>query len=111
MTAFWTATPDVTDPASYTTTAEELVTLSCDVTALLVNAQAPATPPPQAKLFRIVNNAADEEVSGLAATTVAANVLTQLLPTLTAGQRYRLRWLFVSDGQTRAATTIIDCVE
>lgn len=107
----WAADPTSTAPPSYTTTAEEVVTLTCDVTALLVSGGAPSVASTPARLFRIVDNGADEEVTGLDATTVNANVLAQLLPTLVPGARYKLRWRFITSGQTRACTTVIDCVE
>jgi hypothetical protein len=109
--SMWSADPTSTLPASYTTTAEEVVTLTCDVTALLVGGGAPSVSSTPARLFRIVDNGADEEVTGLSATTVNGNVLAQLLPTLTPGARYKLRWRFVTSGNTRACTTVIDCVE
>lgn len=108
MTA-WQSDPTMTTPPSYTTTAEEAVTLSCDVAALLIEGDPPASPPPQARLWRLVEGGVDVEVTGLAATTVAGGVLSQRLPTLTAGAGYRLRWLFVTGGNTRAATTIVVC--
>lgn len=106
----WQADPTVTDPAVYSTTPDEVVTISCDMTALLVDGDPPDNPPPPAKLYR-VQSGADVEVPGLPATTVAGNVLAQRISGLTAGEMYRLRWYIVTSGNTRTATTIIQVVE
>lgn len=110
MSAFWQSDPTSTSPPSYTTTAEESVTLACDVTALLVDDDPPGSPPPPAKLYRVVDNGADVEVAGLDVTTVNGNVLSQRLSGLEAGV-YRLRWRFVTSGNTRTCSTVIRVVE
>lgn len=109
--AFWQADDTSTDPVSYTTTSDEDVTISCDVTALLVGAGAPAVASTPAKLYRIVNNAADAEVTLADATTVNANILSQRIRGLVAGEVYRLRWRFVTSGNTRTCSTVIICTE
>ncbi len=111
MTTRWQIDPTMTLKASYVTTPQEVVKLTCDMTALLVDGGVPQDPPPQARLWRIVDNGADVEVTGLEATTITGNILKQRLPVLQAGEMYRLRWLIVTSGSTRAATTIIVCVE
>ncbi len=111
MSAYWSADATSTAPPSYVTNVEESVTLSCDVTALLVSGGAPAVAATPAKLYRIVNDAADVEITGLAATTVAGNILSQLLPALVARETYKLRWRFVTSGNTRTCTTVIVVAE
>lgn len=111
MSAFWQADATSTDPVSFTTTSDEDVTISCDVTALLVSGGAPAVAATPAKLYRVVNNAADAEVTLADATTVSGNVLSQRIRGLVASEVYRLRWRFVTSGNTRTCTTVIICTE
>lgn len=109
MSAFWSSDATSTVPPSYVTTADEDVVLACDITALLVNGGAPSGP--DCTLYRIVNNAADAEVTLADATTVSGNVLSQRIRGLVASEVYRLRWRFVTSGNTRTCSTVIICTE
>jgi len=109
--SFWAADDTATVPPSYVTTVEEDVTLSCDVTALLVSGGVPAVAATPAKLYRIVDGAADVEVVLADVTTVATNILSQRIRNLTANTTYRLRWRFVTSGNTRTCSTILQVTE
>lgn len=107
---FWSADDTSVSPASYTTTADEDVTLSFDATALLAGGGAPSAP--ASVLYRIVDNGADEAVALPESPALgASNTITQRLRGLVAGVTYKLHISFATGGNRRAMTLVIVVVE
>lgn len=107
---FWSADDTAVSPPSYTTTAEEDVTLAFDATALLVAGDPPTVP--QSVLYRVVDNGADEVIA-LADSPApgASNTITQRIRGLVAGVTYKLHVSFVTGGNRRAMTLVVIVTE
>lgn len=107
--AFWSQDATSTDPPSYTTTAQEDVTLTITTTPLLVSGGAPSAP--SSLLYQVVDNAADVAVTLTDTPTVNGNVISQRIRNLTANTTYRLRVSFTTSGQVRSMTTFLVVTE